>query len=96
MKNSILLTTEDKLAARQLSDCIFSILHDSELASFLANELFEQFFGDESPDTPEGQERIFLRFERAKKQFDILIDYTAAVRDTLRSLDAAASSRLKR
>jgi len=85
------INKEQKAAAEVLADEIYLIRRDAEHAHFILNDLFEDFFCDESPETPEGRERIALKFDWAQMQANILLDYICKLRKALCELDEAAT-----
>lgn len=85
------LNSAEKGAAYELSDQVYSILQNTERAMFILSDLYEEFFSVEAADTPEGRERIAVKFERASKQFDIALDYVSSVRVSLRDLDTVTT-----
>ena len=84
------LNKEQKAAAEMLADEIYNIHREAESASFMVDELFDQFFNEDFNGTQSKVEKMTLKFERAQAQFNILIDYVASLRNKLRELNKAA------
>jgi|GEM_PF-3949017 len=85
------LTNKEKRAAYELSDQTSYMLHDAENATFLLNELFEEYFDRDFSGSQEDIQRLMLRYSGAQMRARILIDYVVKLTNDLRELHSAAA-----
>lgn len=86
------LLPEKATALRTLSDEIYPLLRDAELAKFVANNLLDEYFGGDEPDgSKKCAERLMCGYGRAEAQMQILMDYIHSLETSLGKLEQIAS-----
>ena len=86
------LSQEKVSALRTLSDEIYPLLRNAELAKFMANDLLNEYFGGDEPDgSQKCGERLMCGYGRAQLQVQILMDYIHLLKTRLEKLEQIAS-----
>lgn len=86
------LSQEKVSALRTLSDEIYPLLRNAELAKFIVGDLLNEYFGGDEPDgSPKCAEKLMCGYRRAQTQVQILMDYLHSLKTSLELLDQVAS-----
>lgn len=81
-------------ALHTLSDEVYPLLRNAELAKFMANDLLSEYFGGDEPDgSQKCGERLMCGYGRAKAQVQILMDYLHSLETSLEKLEQIASGK---
>lgn len=88
------LSQEKVSALHTLSDELYPILRNAELAKFMANDLLNEYFGDDTPDgSQKCAEKLMCGYGRAQAQVQILMDYLNSLKTALEMLEQVASNK---